>query len=207
MIRIYITPDGKLHIGAIGSPPTDPWTTDQWQAVQLRWLDSDNNPLLHAVGATIVLSLKESRTATALLASANEFTRPTDSTGFYEGLLSLITGQLSSLADGAAVYLEIKWTVSGKLYRSDPLRITLIKPLTADTDAVPTDSSAAARAAWLANNILAGNNITISANNTAGTITITASGGGGSAPVYSAGFLRFTASDGNQYDIAALRVD
>lgn len=206
MIRIFVDADGKLHLGAVGSSPDDPWTTAQWQEVQLRFLNADGQPYLHAVGATVVIALKESKAATALLASATGFTRPADATGWYTGDLSLITDQLDSLGDNAHVYLEVRWTISSKPYRSDPLKILTQKPLTTDEDAVPTDGTAAARAAWLAQYIQAGDGVTITPNTTTGKIVIEAEGGNAAAPTFSGGFLSFIAANGQTYRVPGILV-
>lgn len=129
-------------------------------------------------GSTCTVTVKASKASTEILGSCDCSTLTGQS---MTGWLNLDNDAANALPDGTRVLLFVDWTENGYHEEANDFPVVISAEGTTGDETRPADGSAAAVAAWLAAHILAGTNITITSSSTAGTITLAASGGGGSS--------------------------
>lgn len=173
-MKILITADRKLHLQAIGSTDQQEAATRQEMLVSVEFADTS---LIDADTDTVSLKLKTSRSAEDLAASAT--IARVGETAVFSGFINLSTSILNELSDGSIVLMECTWVLATKVQRSDPRQLMIRQAIvTGDEGAPEADQSVADRLTWLSENILAGDNITITEDSDLGTITISSEAGG-----------------------------
>jgi len=173
-MKILITEDRKLHLQAIGNTAQQEAATRQELAVSIEFADTS---LIDADTDEVLLKIKTSRAAEDLAASAT--IARVGETAVFSGFINLSTSILNELADGSIVLMECTWVLATKVQRSDPRQLMIRQAIvTGDEGAPEADQSVADRLTWLSENILAGDNITITEDSDLGTITISSEAGG-----------------------------
>lgn len=185
--------DKSIWAHQVGSPDKDDVKSNQWEKVRIQFMAEITNVITAlATGYSLVVGIKKTKASTDYIASCSSWT---ESGQYHIGWLDLRNDIAVALPDGQEVYLEVKWTENGKEERSADLKLTISRGVITGDEDLPTNGNAAAKAAWLAAHILAGANITVTANTTDGTVTV-ASTAEGSAYAIESGCLKVPVDGG-----------
>jgi len=229
-MKLIITADNRLHFRAIGSVEPQHWKnrSEEKLVVEIR---GDDDSLIAIDSGTLKVALKDTKETEEILAQCTSFTAASN---IHTGWLNLNTDECNALTN-SEVLIEVSWEVSGHEVVSDDAKVWIIARTVTGDEASPTSTAALVTAEWLTDHILVSGALTITADSNAGTVTIApviasqaeaeagsistklmtpertaqaiaALGGSGGAPLYAAGFLTFTASNGNTYEVAAVPV-
>ena len=195
--------DKRIWVNSIGNTERDDVKANQEEKVRLVFHSEATNTIAKlANGSTITVGIKATKDATEYIASTSDFTVDGQ---HHIGWLDLRNDAALALNDGAKCYLEVWWTESGHEERSETLELTISKGVILGDEDLPVNGNADARAAWLAAHIIAGDNVTITPDYTAGTITVAGEAGGGGSITYAAGFAS-TVISGTTYKWPVSRV-
>jgi len=175
-MNAFILADKTLHLGAIGSTERQVFLSRQAEKliVQLK----DESDALKVI-TDLTCKLKLTKSSSTILAQCLTFTETAEGSKTWKGWLDLNTDEINDLSDGDEVFIEFKWTDDSHSNRSDECKVTIKKSAVSDSEVPPTNTTLLAAAQWLETHVLAGTGITVTANETTGTITLASTSSGG----------------------------
>ena len=173
-MKLIVTADKKLHFSAIGSVAEESWKNRQEEKLIVEIRD-ESGALITVDSGTLKVKLKATKSSTTLLAQCTSFSV---ASSIYTGWLNLNTDACNALTQ-SKVLIEVSWEVSSHVQCSDDAEVYIISRTATGDEGDPETTSHLVTAQWLAAHILAGTGITITSDESAGTITIAALAAGG----------------------------
>lgn len=166
-MKLIVTADKKLHFSAIGSVAEESWKNRQEEKLIVEIRD-ESGALITVDSGTLKVKLKATKSATTLLAQCTSFSV---ASAIYTGWLNLNTDACNALTQ-SKVLIEVSWEVSSHVQCSDDAEVYIIARTATGDEGDPETTSHLVTAQWLAAHILGGTGITITSDESAGTITI-----------------------------------